>query len=108
MTRKTASGMSAPEKPGVIAATAGVWVTFQRRTYQVYGYRPHDHQSAAAHFHRNGDVTNVINGFNGLLKKLVSDGEGVRIEDGFSTSYHAGTRAIGLRSPELTGCRNWA
>ena len=46
--------MSAPEKPGAIAATAGVWITFQRRTYQVYGYLPHLYQSAVSHFHRNG------------------------------------------------------
>ena len=52
-------------------------------------------------------VGNVSYGFNGLLNKSVSDGERVRGEGGFSTSYHAGTRATGQRSPELTGCWNW-
>ena len=50
--------MSAPEKPGAIAATAGVWITFQRRTYQVYGYLPHLYQSAVSHFHRDGAQPN--------------------------------------------------
>ena len=50
---------------------------------------------------------NVSYEFNGLLKKSVADGERVRGEGGFSTSYHAGTWATGQRSPELTVCWNW-